>query len=217
LRTSGIKTESEEYIPGVMFSTPLLLDLAILWADDMLDVLPTQEVTGLTITDPLLSRDLLEGIVAEGLALNGLRMLVKHLEGTLAFRRVNPAAWKRYNSIIGEKNKEDRRLSTLEPLPVDMLLKRENMVVPLNTIFKETPDRARKCDLIAVCMAPGTTTAYVIRAQVKMTSNRNSESYAASDAALLAKSWDTAIPKKIGRSEKASAVGSANGKSGTEK
>lgn len=139
---------------------------------------------GLYIPAGSLGKDPMEGLAAEGLALNGLRMLgdTVGLKGTLAFRKLDSAAWLQTQTKMLEETPEE---ATLSALNLDAIT--ADTEVPINTVLKEMPDQ-RKADLIAVCVADGSDEAVVIRAQVKMGRGRKKWSQ---DAAVLEASWES--------------------------
>lgn len=111
-------------------------------------------------------QDPIEGLVAEGFALNGLDTVGQRvgLKGNLGFRRLDTERFMKALPLLGRKNKRVKQEAGLDRLDLN---RTAGQVIPVNTILKESPDR-RKADLVAICVADGSDEAVVVRAQVKM-------------------------------------------------
>jgi len=146
----------------VRFSSKLFLLIANAHLNHVGDHLATVEYYGLHTAAGSVGNDPMEGLIGEGLALNGLGMLGEGvgLEGTLGFRRLDCDAWLKAVILVGEENREKREKAGLGKLH---LARTAGVEIPLNTLLKESSDH-RKADLVAVCVADGSDEAVVIRA-----------------------------------------------------
>lgn len=132
-----------------------------------------------------------EQLVAEGIALHGLGQLVGTLRGTLACQVLDCDELCHASSGRGSSEDEGSDLSRQSRFPLARLLKGgEPVAVPINTVLEEGPDFG-KCDRVAVCVAPGSKVAYVIRAQINLSRNNVK---CLEDAIMLRDSWDKPTP-----------------------
>lgn len=154
------------YVRGIRFASPFLLVLANLHSLNLVEALSMDEIQALRRPFGEYGKDIMEGLLAEGLATNGLPVLVDGLDGTLAFRRIDASAWDRVTSGQ-DKHDGDDRMASLEKLDLKRVQESIGTDIPLNTILKESPDK-RKADLIMICHAPGSKRAFVVRIQIKM-------------------------------------------------
>lgn len=146
----------------VRFSSKLLLLIANAHLHHAMDELATVEYHGLLNASGAVGNDPMKGLVAEGLASNGLGMLgeAMGLEGRLGFRRLDCDAWLQAVMQVGPENQKKREEAGLDRLHLDSIAGRE---IPLNTVLMESPG-PKKADLVAVCVADGSEEAVVIRA-----------------------------------------------------